>query len=740
MKLDAAVQRKLTVGAPGDKYEQEADRVAEQVVQQINPPAHVQQNGGSINLKLNQESQPNNNPVSISALNSNSLNVQAAYESAIVVDRAHIHKVSTKDTNRVSKSNYIGEKLKKSDEIQVDETDSKENNEWFKAKKNASEGYIRKTKYFKKQAALVGNETNPNAESTTLENVVELGDKTAEGINDTYADYTDNEDAGLAGGVSDGIAGVLGMIDSAKGMMGNQKLWEKLEAGYALGKSSATVAAGVSNTVDTIDSTDSSQLTKELTGAIADGLSGVKDAVLTIVKFYKLYHSTSGNKPKEAAIIFQQLVNAASNGARVAKSAYSIISDNVPMAVIYTVPAFSMAMSAISLILRLLDAVDAGNTKTEMTAKSNSKEQDSLTEQVAKALGYDTFEPNKTSYIGDTRIFEGDRRGTFPNYKTYFRIKSAIKKPVKELAQKSEEEHNKISVSYEKTSCKTAYDEVIGLIDQKISDNQVKTNIKTGIGTDPPLTVEKFNTNVVENLKDLKDHQDFQSVKEELGEIHKKAIEAQGNIPVNMTKPAYDAVIGNINTQLNNEIGKKIKSELTPEPRAADEFKTGVVDKIAGLKTKVEEYEFVDKMSEINQKRQTAGWTDVALELVNIAGDITTIAVGATGVGVLVGQGMKAGAAGYKVAHESAKFAQKLYRDRKPDDKKSTRTKHQEYCDHARFIYNKIAAVEPSNKAKAQECVQYITATGVNLTLFFASGNPAEKLQMLVTAMKKRGS
>jgi len=39
MKLDAAVQRKLTVGAPGDKYEQEADRVAEKVVQQINTPA-----------------------------------------------------------------------------------------------------------------------------------------------------------------------------------------------------------------------------------------------------------------------------------------------------------------------------------------------------------------------------------------------------------------------------------------------------------------------------------------------------------------------------------------------------------------------------------------------------------------------------------------------------------------------------------------------------------------------------
>ena len=41
-----AVQRKLTIGEPGDKYEQEADRVASQVVKQINTPA-PQQTGQS---------------------------------------------------------------------------------------------------------------------------------------------------------------------------------------------------------------------------------------------------------------------------------------------------------------------------------------------------------------------------------------------------------------------------------------------------------------------------------------------------------------------------------------------------------------------------------------------------------------------------------------------------------------------------------------------------------------------
>nr|WP_051035348.1 hypothetical protein [Crinalium epipsammum] len=40
------IQAKLTIGEPGDKYEQEADRVASQVVQQINAPASVQSSQG----------------------------------------------------------------------------------------------------------------------------------------------------------------------------------------------------------------------------------------------------------------------------------------------------------------------------------------------------------------------------------------------------------------------------------------------------------------------------------------------------------------------------------------------------------------------------------------------------------------------------------------------------------------------------------------------------------------------
>ena len=46
--MDGVVQTKLTIGRPNDKYEQEADRVAAAVVQQINRPAPVSQAQGEV--------------------------------------------------------------------------------------------------------------------------------------------------------------------------------------------------------------------------------------------------------------------------------------------------------------------------------------------------------------------------------------------------------------------------------------------------------------------------------------------------------------------------------------------------------------------------------------------------------------------------------------------------------------------------------------------------------------------
>ncbi|MEH2467346.1 eCIS core domain-containing protein [Nostoc sp.] len=50
-----AVQTKLTIGEPGDKYEQEADRVAAQVVNQINAPVSVQSSQNLQREEISQE-------------------------------------------------------------------------------------------------------------------------------------------------------------------------------------------------------------------------------------------------------------------------------------------------------------------------------------------------------------------------------------------------------------------------------------------------------------------------------------------------------------------------------------------------------------------------------------------------------------------------------------------------------------------------------------------------------------
>jgi hypothetical protein len=163
---------------------------------------------------------------------------------------------------------------------------------------------------------------------------------------------------------------------------------------------------------------------------------------------------------------------------------------------------------------------------------------------------------------------------------------------------------------------------------------------------------------------------------------------------------------------------------------------------VYGLDDLVAHYEFADKMREINLKRQVVGWTDIVLDLTSMAGDITTIAVGATGLGAAIGQGLKGVSAGYKAGHSTAKFIEKLYRNRgEGEHKKSTLNKHREYVNHARFIYNQLAALDPQQPnvaTKVQELLALVRATGVNVPLWLAEQDVSRQVTMLVEAMKQR--
>jgi hypothetical protein len=244
-----------------------------------------------------------------------------------------------------------------------------------------------------------------------------------------------------------------------------------------------------------------------------------------------------------------------------------------------------------------------------------------------------------------------------------------------------------------------------------------------------------------------------QALKEGLKEVRSKAVELSDNLNSkvdrkarqerSVAKRATRMLKAAIDTHITESVIKdKLKSKIG-DPANSVEFNAQARLYLENLVLLMGEYEFADKMGEINQKRQVGGWTDVILELVSIAGDIVTIVTSASGVGAAVGQGIKAASAGYKAAHGGAKFVQKLYRDRGTGTgKKSTDTKHKEYVGHARFIYEQLAKLDPSApsaQTDATKVIDYIKATGVNYGMWLALINqPGEQLEMLVEAMKKR--
>lgn len=83
-ELSMPIQAKLTVGEPNDKYEQEADRVAAQVVQQIHAPAINQSKDDSVQRK---EESPDITPLKLASLQrkntTESSTTSSGFESAI---------------------------------------------------------------------------------------------------------------------------------------------------------------------------------------------------------------------------------------------------------------------------------------------------------------------------------------------------------------------------------------------------------------------------------------------------------------------------------------------------------------------------------------------------------------------------------------------------------------------------------------------------------------------------------
>ncbi len=578
--------------------------------------------------------------------------IQAAMQEGYATEVAQLHNVDEKGVDKGTIAG--GSKTKVGDGIKADPDDQKGSGAWIKSEFKGKNGYLRRTKVFlfsdvknPQKPAMEDNE--PEAFKAVYENASSSLDNVSQGLEKAKLANTAKGGLDLYAGEIDGLVGLMAMAKTGKNICDSKDKWNTLkETGSFVESGVAKSASGFSKMIDSgakllghENGVGASGMAANVTSTIADGLGSLKSAALGVIGLYKIYVAQSADRPKLAAETFKNLCESAASAAKVAKTTYDIMGKAIPGGLAYTIPGLSIAVAAINLLMRLSDALVAGSTSQDM-----SKEADTLRPEVATNLGVEN-----PTLEAPGKGFDLDRRGTFPSYKTYFRVKGAIR--------------NAIATIY-------------GIADEASKRLETKP----------------------QNLHDEK------------------------------------LIVSNvINTEALPDVVKGKLNKPFADAKSKEEFKKSV-DSVKSIEDSVKKYEFLDKMAEINQKRKTSGWTDVALELVNIAGDIVTIATSASGVGALVGQGMKAATVAYKSGHGAAKFVQGIHRNRTGSNK-SASNKHKEYCQHAQFIYSQIANLKPTDDPRT--VASYIEATGMGLTEFMGlASTPDKQVEALVSAMKKR--
>jgi hypothetical protein len=456
-------------------------------------------------------------------------------------------------------------------------------------------------------------------------------DKVGNAIGEKDAEKTRYDTSGAAFGL---VGGLFGMAGAIKDLAGDGETATKLGAFFDLvqgGAQSVKGAAGVTKAIyenkGMTSESGEADSTMKISGVVDSAVGSVKGVVMGVYKAYKLFKDDTGSgkeKGKQAVSSLASFASAAKNAAEMAKGIYEIIKVAVPSDLMTAIPALSIVVTALEMVMNLVDALDAGSAREDMGEQALVKRG-----ELAGEFGVDPED--------ETALFNPDKRGTFPKYKTFYRPKPEVKTAVAEAPK--------------------------------------------GVATAADKT-----TKIQDNLNPL---------------------------------PAATA----------------IKNKLISKGIVGD-----AVTPLKQLQHQLSEYEYLDKMSEINMKRETGSWTNFALGIVNITADIVTL----SGVGAMVGAGMKTGVAGVKVVHGVSKYAQKAYRSRGDGSQshKSNQNKHREYQDHAKFIFGQVAnlpADPVANDALYKKTLTQMSATGVSLTSLFANnGDPTKQFTMLVEAMKKR--
>jgi hypothetical protein len=747
------------------------------------------------NAVANQPVQKKNNGRSMAPPSSGPPVVQRVIEDVIVTENTRIRKNDGGKPMGKSllKTTTIGEELKPNDLVTNVNTDV-ESEGYYTVRKGDEVGWIKMTSVMKASALrgagkqdaaggdlFEGSKADDSWEGETAGDFGETADDVSGGLENTWLkgvdgkggiqsnlmvghnklekndDGTDKLEKGSFGDLEkkpsdiekgknsmDVVSGAGDLFSSlfamkkAVGDFAENEGWERFAAGGDFVESLAKGAAGTAKMIDSgskahghSEGIGKSDLGGKFTGAISDGVSAVKNALLGVVGLIKLKGSKSSEKGKEAAESMKSLTEAALSAAKVAKTAYDIIGNGIPPAIITTIPALSIAVSGINLLIKFADALSSGDAKTDMSAISDPLRTDLMGE------------------FGETedapKVFHKESRGTFPAYKDYYRIKEEKIVAIEEAhdagvnAAGGAEQADPAGADF--LSKKGEFDTKVKELESAKTQKAEGDKIESQWVAHAYAVLKEKGIESPEYKEAYKGWMTAKGYKVYAGSVAEKA---EGD------KAAAEGAAGTAEDRL---VVSAVKKRLGATPGTVP-FKNivtgkGDVSKLKTLSEKMRKYEVADKMSEINQKRQVGSWTEVSLELVNIAADIATL----SGVGAIVGAAMKGVVAGGKVAHGAAKAAQQWSRNKAAgkDGKvdKSTKAKHAEYVRHTKQIFKMISGLpEPTGKeapdVKEAQQKQYsdvmsiLAATGVNTGLLFVLTDPKKQAEKIVEAMKSR--
>ncbi len=543
----------------------------------------------------------------------------------------------------------------------------------------------------------------------------------------------------FASGTLKGFQGLYGMYQAYKSFGEETELLKKAQAfGEGLESASAVVSGsskavdGMSKALGNEDGTSKdgngvgSDIMGKFTGTIDDSIGALKNSFLAFMGVYNLFTNESNQKGYDALVTTKQMTQAALSAAKVAKGTYDIIGKGIPMELMNTIPGLGIAVSAINLIIRFADAWQAGDDGNLMETKSKNLKVDVLA-QLWLTEGTQNL------------AFREDKRGTFPIYTTYYRIIPTVLKDIDKAYEEGKKVETKIGdiTTPEGLQVKNSKDEFDAKV-QALNDSE--TAVASADSESSQIENETFEllksnnglvtpeyTALYNKWKVAQEKQKEQEAANSLAKSAKKSSEiAKNSLPDTIVA---EAVKGSLDRSTLPAI---IKASLCSKVNGKDDL-----ENLLKVSDAIKEYELVDKIAEINQKRKVSGYTDVAKELVSITANVLSL----TGVGAAVGVGMTAVSGAATLAHSAGKFVQGHYRNKdygKTDVvDKSSKHKHEEYVQHTQHIFKMLGKAK--TKEDAENVLAILKATGVNTGLLFAhNGDPTKQAEMIVESMKKR--